>query len=386
MTTLDVSAARQFAMLRQEQFPVAERYVYLNHAALGPLPRRTADAVAAVAADFRDRGMLAERAWLPAVTRARELTARLLHVAPEEIAFTKNTSQGLNIVAAGVPWKPGDVIVTVRGEFPANVYPWLALQQAGVQVRFVQPRQGRILLSDLNQALNGAKMLAISWVQYSNGFRIDLAALSELCRRRGVLLCLDAIQGVGALPLDLRATPVDFCAFGGHKWMLAPQGIGVLYISSRMRELLGPMNTGWMGVAWKNYTAFDYESPLIEGAPRYEEGTRSLAGIAGLEQSLSLLLEIGPATIAGRLSSLTEHLVQRLLARGYQMLTPLLPVERSGIVTFAHGQRSAHELWDRLRASRIVAAVREGGVRISPHLYNTIDEMDAVVDTLEGSS
>lgn len=386
MTTVDVSAARNFAMLRQEQFPVAERYVYLNHAALGPLPRRTADAVAAVAGDFRDRGMLAERTWLPAVTRTRALVARLLNVQPEDIAFTRNTSQGLNIVASSVPWKSGDVIVTIRGEFPANVYPWLALQQAGVQVRFVQPRQGRIMLADLNQALDGARMLAISWVQYSTGFRTDLASLSELCRKRGVLLCLDAIQGVGALPLDLEATPVDFCAFGGHKWMLAPQGIGVLYIHPRVRDMLRPANTGWMGVAWQNYTTFDYDSPLIDGAPRYEEGTRSLVGIAGLEQSLSLLLDVGPAAIASRLAGLTEHLMQRLLARGYQMLTPLLAVERSGILTFYHGQRSSHELWDRLRAARIVAAVREGGVRLSPHLYNTIDEMDAVVDALEGSS
>jgi selenocysteine lyase/cysteine desulfurase len=382
---VDVPAARNFAMLRQEQFPVAERYVYLNHAALGPLPRRTADAVAAVAADFRDRGMLAERTWLPAVTRTRTLVAQMLNVKPDDIAFTRNTSQGLNIVAGSVPWKPGDVIVTVRGEFPANVYPWLALQQSGVQVRFVQPRQGRIMLSDLNQALDGAKMLAISWVQYSNGFRIDLAGLSELCRRRKVLLCLDAIQGAGAIPLDLEATPVDFCAFGGHKWMLAPQGVGVLYINPRVRELLRPMNTGWMGVAWPNYTTFDYDTPLMEGAPRYEEGTRSLVGIAGLEQSLELLLDIGPAVIASRLAGLTQHLLQRLSTRGYQMLTPLLSMERSGILTFCHAQRSSHELWDRLRAARIVAAVREGGVRLSPHLYNTFDEMDAVVDALEGA-
>jgi selenocysteine lyase/cysteine desulfurase len=166
--------------------------------------------------------------------------------------------------------------------------------------------------------------------------------------------------------------------------MLAPQGIGVLYVNPRVRDLLRPANVGWMGVAWQNYTAFDYDTPLFEGAPRYEEGTRSLLGIAGLEQSLSLLLEVGPANIAARLATLTEHLAQRLLARGYQLSTPLLPVERSGILTFFHGQRSAHELWDRLRAARIVAAVREGGVRLSPHLYNTVDEMDAVIDALEG--
>ena len=383
--TAVASSAPDFAALRREQFPVAERYIYLNHAALGPLPRRTADAVAGLAADFRDRGVLAERKWLPAVERTRGLVARLLNVEPDEVAFTKNTSQGLSIVAASLPWQPGDVIVTVRGEFPANVYPWLALQQAGVQVRFVQPRQGRIVLADLDRALDGAKMLAISWVQYSNGFRIDLAAVSELCRRRGVLLCLDAIQGAGALPLDLGATPVDFCAFGAHKWMLSPQGIGVLYVNPSVRERLRPANVGWLGVAWQDYTAFDYDSPLIEGAPRYEEGTRSLVGIAGLEQSLDLLLDVGPETIARRLQALTEHLAQHLLARGYQLMTPFAPEERSGILTVCHGQRSAHELWECLRAARIVAAVREGGVRLSPHLYNTFEEMDTVVEALEGS-
>lgn len=152
----------ELATLRREQFPVVERYTYLNHAALGPLPRRTADVVAEFAADFRDRGVMAEAKWMPVVRRTRRIVADLLRVAPEDIAFTKNTSQGLNIIAAGVPWKPGDTIVTVRGEFPANVYPWLALQHAGVNVRFMQPRNGRIMLSDLQQALDGARMLAIS--------------------------------------------------------------------------------------------------------------------------------------------------------------------------------------------------------------------------------
>lgn len=371
--------------LRREQFPVAEHYIYLNHAALGPLPRRTADVVAEFAADFRDHGSIAEAAWMPVVERTRRLIADLIHTGPEDIAFTKNTSQGLNIVAASIPWQPGDTIVTIRGEFPSNIYPWLALQQAGVQVRFVQPRHGRIMLADLQQALEGAKMLAISWVQYSTGFRIDLEAVSELCQRRGVLLCLDAIQGVGVLPLDLTATPVDFCAFGAHKWLLAPQGIGMLYAGPRVREILQPANVGWSGVAWHEDPQFDYETPPLESAPRFEEGTRSLIGIAGLEQSLLLLSEVGIENIADHLQTLTDHLAQSLLERGYQIQTPLMAEARSGILTFSHLQHSAHELWDRLRAARIVATVREGGVRISPHLYNTIEEIDGIIDALEGA-
>jgi len=377
--------ATDLATLRREQFPVVDHYVYLNHAALGPLPRRTADVVAEFAADYRDRGSMAESKWTPVFERTRRLVADLIHAAPEDIAFTKNTSQGLNLVAASVPWRAGDVVVTVRGEFPSNVYPWLALQQAGVHVRFVQQRNGRILLSDLQQALDGARMLAISWVQYSTGFQIDLHALSEICHQHGALLCLDAIQGAGVLPLDLQATPVDFCAFGAHKWLMAPQGVGILYANPAVRSMLRPTNVGWGSIAWRDGSTYDYESPILESTARFEEGNRSLIGIAGLEQSLRLLLDVGITKIADHVHRLTDHLAERLLQRGFHLQTPLLPEARSGILTFSHGQRSAHELWERLRAARIVAAVREGGVRISPHLYNSVDEIDAIIDALEGS-
>lgn len=376
MTTLP-----ELATLRHAEFPVTERYVYLNHASLGPLPRRTADALAAFAADYRDRGVLAEAKWMPVVERTRGLVGRLLNISPESIAFTKNTSQGLGIVAASIPWRRGDIIVTVRGEFPANVYPWLALKQLGVQVRFVEPRQGRIMVEDLRAALVGARMLAISWVQYSTGFRIDLAAVSALCRKLGVLLVLDAIQGTGVIPLDLQATPVDFCAFGAQKWLLAPQGVGILYVNPAVREQLVPANVGWLGVSWRDYAAFDYDSPLVEGAARYEEGTRSLIGLAGLEQSLELLLEVGPARIAAHLLDLTTYLAERLQERGYQMLTPLQTAHRSGILAITHPQLGASVLFERLRAARIVTALREGGVRLSPHLYNTFEDMDIVLDT-----
>ncbi len=377
------TAELSFEALRRDEFPITERYTYLNHAALGPLPRCTADTVAELARDFRDRGVLAEKKWLSTVTRTRALAAQLLNSSTEDIAFTKNTSQGLSIVATSLPWQPGDVVVTVKGEFPANVYPWLALQHRGVTVRFVQPRQGRICLKELDVALSGARLLAISWVQYSTGFRLDLQAVSELCAKRKVLLCLDAIQGVGALPIDLQATPVDFCAFGAHKWLLAPQGVGILYINQRMYDLLQPANIGWLGVDWHDYTAFDYDSPLLESAARYEEGTRSLIGIAGLEQSLQLLLNLGPERIARHLQALTDHLVDRLQRLGYRLLTPLEQEHRSGIITFCHPQHSAQCIFDALRAARIVGSVREGGVRLSPHVYNTLDEIDAVVEALQ---
>ncbi len=371
------------APLFRDEFPVTDRYIYLNHASLGPLPRRTADAMAAFVADFRDRGVLAEETWMPVVERTRTLAAQLLNVEPATVAFTKNTSQGLGIVASSVPWRAGDVIVTVRGEFPANVYPWLALRQQGVQLRFVEPRRGLITLDDLRAALHGARMLTISWVQYNTGFRCDLAAISQLCRDMGVLLCVDAIQGAGALPLNLSATPVDFCAFGVQKWLLGPQGVGILYVSPVVRDLLHPTNVGWLGVGWRDYAAFDYDSPLLDSAARYEEGTRSLVGLAGLEQSLALILEAGVENIATHLQHLTDALVAALQERGYQFLTPLAPAHRSGIISLTHPQIGAQALFERLRAAEIVAAVREGGVRLSPHLYTSGDDLAQVIEALD---
>jgi selenocysteine lyase/cysteine desulfurase len=369
--------------LRHGEFPVTERFTYLNHAALGPLPRRTANTIAELACDFRDTGVLAAEHWEGAVERTRSLVARAINVHADEIAFTKNTSQGLSIVAAGLPWQPGDVVVAVKGDFPANVYPWLGLQHLGVTIRFVQQRNGMICPNDLEAALPGARLLAISWIQYSTGFRIDLPMLNALCAKHNVLLCLDAIQGLGAWPLDLQATPVDFCAFGGHKWLLSPQGVGVLYVNQRVRDMLQPANVGWLGVKWRDFSAFDYDSPLMATAARYEEGTRSMVGIAGLEQSLGLLLDIGPQRIAQHVEALTDQLMAGLHKFGYRLITPSEPGCRSGIVTFAHPQRSATEIFDALRAEQVVCSVREGGVRLSPHVYNTSQEIDTVLDTLQ---
>jgi len=166
---------------------------------------------------------------------------------------------------------------------------------------------------------------------------------------------------------------------------MAPQGVGILYANPAVRAMLRPTNVGWGSIAWRDGNTYDYESPILEGTARFEEGNRSLVGIAGLEQSLKLLLDVGITTIADHVHRLTDHLAERLLQRGFHLQTPLLPEARSGILTFSHSQRSAHELWERLRAARIVAAVREGGVRISPHLYNSVDEIDAIIDALEGS-
>ncbi|GIV97638.1 MAG: aminotransferase [Herpetosiphonaceae bacterium] len=381
------------AALRSAEFPVTERYTYLNHASLGPLPRRTTAALTELLADFSRRGVLAEARWMPAVERVRRLVSRLLNVEAEDIALVKNTSEGLGLIAAGLPWRPGDVVISAAGEFPANIYPWLALADQDVDTRLVPLREGRIKPEDIAAAIDSAegraRLVSLSWVQYHNGFRCDLAALGAICRERGVLFGIDAIQGAGVLPLDLQVTPVDFCAFGCHKWMLSPQGSGAIFLSANLRSLLRPINTGWLGVDWEDYSAFDYASPLKSGAARYEEGTRSLLGIAGLEQSLGLLCEIGVETIARRLQMLTSRLVQGLLACGVEVYTPLDPACRSGIVSFAvpgaagyDSRQATAALFEALKKQRIVTALRQGAIRISPHVYNTEEEIDLVLDVV----
>lgn len=380
--TMQPLSAADVAALRKNEFPVTERFTYLNHAALGPLPRRTAHAITTLANDVRDTGEMAYHRWSGTVERTRSLVARALNVDANEITWTKNTDQGLSIVAASMSWQPGDVIVAIQGDVPALVYPWLGLQHLGVEIRFVPLRNGVVPMDELAAALPGARLLAISWIQYSTGFRLDLAAVSALCAQFDVLLCLDAIQGLGAWPLDLQAAPVDFCAFDGHKWLLSPQGIGALYVNQRVRDLLQPTNGGWLGAGWGDVSSFDDNRPLRDGAARHEEGTRSLMGIVGLEQSLGLLLDVGPEHIAAHVTCLTSRLIAGLQACGYRVFTPLDAAQRAGIVTFAHGQRSAQELFDALRAAQILCSVREGAVRISPHVYNTADEIDVVLDTL----
>jgi len=364
-------------------FPVTRHYAYLNHASISPLSTRVALAMAQVVVDFREHGGMNEERWMEQVEEVRKLVARLINARPEEIALTPNTSHGLIIVANGLDWQEEDNIVTAETEFPANVYPWVHLKRLGVETRFAPAREGRILVEDVAGMMDErTRLVALSFVEFGTGYRNDLAAIGELCRKRGVLFSVDAIQGLGALPLDVRTCRVDFLSAGGPKWLMGPEGTGIFYCREELIERLTPALIGWRSVVDRD-DYYRYDSPLLPDARRFEPGTRNIPGLVGLGASLETLLEVGIPRIEEQVLALTDHLIEGLEARGYEVATPHeRREERSGIVAFQHKEHPVDGLYRRLMEADVVVSLRGGTIRVSPHFYNVEEELDRLLEAL----
>lgn len=368
-------------------FPVTRRYVFLNHAAVAPVSTRVVVAMNEYLTSVLEAGGLHEDRWLRRVEEARRHAARLIGASPEEVAFLKNTTEGLLTVANGIRWQEGDNVIVPSCEFPANIYPWRNLERRlGVEVRFVKPRGVRLLPEDFFALVDRrTRAIAVSFVEYASGFRNDLDTLGAFCRERGIFLVVDAIQGLGALPLDVSRTPVDFLSADGHKWLLGPEGISLFYCRRERLEDLEPLEAGWMSVVNAEEYAPDYSiytAPLREDALRFEPGTRNNVGIFGLGEAIELILEVGVENIAERLMLLTDHLVEGLRHKGYRILSSLEPKERSGIISFDSPRHDMADLRRRLRDAGIIVALRHNALRVSPHFYNTLEEIDALLETL----
>ena len=365
-------------------FPVTRDLVYLNHAGVAPISTRVEEALRRYGAEASRRGAFDyARVYDAEIERVRQRAAVLIGARPDEIAFVKNTTEGLGLVAAGLEWREGDQVVTCDLEYPSNVYPWWSLRSRGVETRMLRSSRGALPLERVADALRGprVRLLALSSVQYGSGFRADLVALGKLCRERGVLFCVDAIQSLGHLPLDVEDCGIDFLAADGHKWLLSVEGCGLFYCSHRVLDLLTPRVVGWRSVV--DSRDFDrYHLELQPGAGRFEEGTPNTAGIFGLGAAIDLLLELGVDAIAERVLGLSDHLVQGLGARGAELLSPRGPGEASGIVSFRMPHEAPEATARRLRARRIFTVVRRDGVRASPHFYNTPDELDQLLALL----
>ncbi len=362
------------------EFPVKDELIYLNHAAVCPLPRRTAAAVCAMANEYRDRGSWDYPHILETVRRGRERLANLIDAKPHEVAYVKNTTSGLMLAAESIPWREGDNVVVAEIEFPANVYPWLNLQRRGVEVRIVEARDRILHLDDYCAACDrNTRAIAVSWVQYSTGQRMDLPALAGIAREVGAYLIVDAIQGLGALQADVGEMGADVLCADGHKWLLSVEGCGPLFVSDRIIGDLEPFWRGWTSVPDPmNFAAHD--QPLRNDARRFEEGSANTIGAAALDASAGLLLEVGPAEVERRIIALTDLLIDGLRAGGCEVVSPLAPGERSGIVCFRHPSRGADEVVERLTHEGIAAASRLGLVRLSPHFYNDEGEIDRAVE------
>jgi cysteine desulfurase/selenocysteine lyase len=370
---------KQIEALLKHEFPVADKQIYLNHAAVAPWPRRAGDAAHAFAEDNVLHGSLNYPGWTETEDALRTTVAGLIGAGPEDIAFLKNTSEGLSVVAHGFPWATGDNVVISDEEFPSNRIVWESLAPLGVELRRVhlgtEPEQALLQAADEH-----TRLIAISSVEYASGLRMDLERLGFACHQRGIALCVDAIQGLGAIAHDVDAMHIDFLMADAHKWMLGPEGIAVFYCSPAWRERLQLHQYGWHMVEdLYNFDRLDWEPAA--SARRFECGSPNMLGIHVLSASLSLLNEIGLETVESRIVTNSEYLHDALAQQKDLIVISRRESGRiAGIVTFRHRHRAAEELYQRLRESGVMCAQRGGGVRFSPHCYNTEDELRTAIE------
>jgi len=362
----------------RDEFPVTRNLIYLNHAAVAPLPRRSARAMQDLAQDALDFGSLHYGNWMAAYEGLRASTARMINANANEIAIVKNTSEGIAIIATGMQFKTGDVIVGFSEEFPANLFPWRAIESTGVEVRWLSIYDD---LEKIDAAAKGARLLAISFVNYLSGYRVDLSKIGEICRRRGCFFFVDAIQGMGVFPIDVEAMNIDALAADGHKWMLGPEGCGVLYVRQERQEQIKPVQIGWTNFAhYADYASRDMT--LRPSAGRYESGTLNTIGCFGLKASLDFLLEVGVDAARQAVMNLADRLATGADARGFVLYCPRNAEDGSGIVSIQKAGVDSPTLVRQLKDHGIIAAPRQGWIRFAPHFYLSPADIDKVLEEL----
>ena len=361
-----------------DRFPVRQRLIYLNHAAVAPLCKPAADAMKRLADDCSQFGSLHYKEWLDVYEGLRVAAARLIGADRSEIALVKNTSEGIATVAMGLDWKPGDRMVGFREEFPANYFPWKRLEEKGVNVTWLSVTDS---LDQIAQAARGAKLLAISFVQFLSGYRAPIQAIGEICHTNRCIYLVDAIQGLGAFPLDVRSSHIDALAADGHKWLLGPEGCGILYINQALQDRVEPVEFGWTNVAkYNDYASRDMA--LRTDAGRYECGTLNTIGCFGLRAAIEFLLEVGPGEIAPLVQNLGDRIAEGVVNKGYELMGTRTPETGAGIVTFRKPGIDALEIVRKLSAAGISVAPRAGWVRTSPHFYIPPSDIDRMLAEL----
>jgi cysteine desulfurase / selenocysteine lyase len=362
-------------------FPATRRYAYLNHAGVSPTSTRAHDAASAFLDDVLHHGGVNEDAWEEGAERARTSVASLIGATPGQIAFVRNTSHGLGLFAEGLDWSAGDeVLVAASAEYPSNVYPWIHLASRGVVVREIPCRSGVPTPDEIRSVLGPrARVLATSSIGYANGRAVDLGALGALCREHGLLFCVDGIQSVGAMPLDVASAGVDFLSADGHKWLLAPSGCGLCYVGDALVDRLRPVLVGWKSTtdAWNFDRAF-FE--LRRDARKLEEGSPAYAGVHALGAAADLLLEVGLENVERRIHAHLAALTAGLAARGCDVSPE--PSEQRTAITFVPPGGDVTSLAEELRRRHVVVSVRRGRIRVSPHFYNDANDLEALLDAL----
>ena len=385
-------------LLRQEQFPVTDHLVYLNHAAVGPLSQSACAAMERHAREQRDFGAFHWRDWWAEYVDFREEAAALINGEPREISILKNTSEGISFVANGLRWESGDNVVTTDMEFPSNWAPWKRLESRGVECRAVKTEDGRFEPADVERLIDEkTRVVALSLVAFHNGFRPDVETIGQLCRDRNVLFCLDAIQGVGAIRTDVKRWNVDFLAADGHKWMMGPEGTAIFFCSERVRDQLDVLESGWMNVD-RGDAMIGSGVELLRDGRRFEAGSINTNGVYGLRAAIALLRHVGLENVEREVVHITGRLGRMLASIGCVVRSPMPPeagivsieppqgvdFERLAAMCEAGAERNPLRLWHRwLEQNRIICSAREGMLRFSPHFYNDDDDLDDVREAFD---
>lgn len=390
-------------LLRREQFPVTRSLVYLNHAAVGPLSENAYRSMEAQAREQRDVAALNWRDWLREYVEFRAVAASLINARPQEISILKNTSEGISFVAEGLDWKAGENVVTTDMEFPSNFVPWKRLERRGVECRTIVTRGGTFDPDDVAKLIDDkTRVVALSMVSFHNGFVPDLESIGRLCRERGVLLSVDAIQGLGAIRVDVERCGISFLAADGHKWLMGPEGTAIFYVRDEFRNLLEVRETGWLNIR-QGAKIVGSSVDLFEDGRRFEAGSLNTNGVHGLRAAMDLLVELGTEEVEHEVLRIADLLARRLEAIGFIVRSPR--PQKSGIVAVTppklkseaiiarlyEGENvpatsgSAAELYQLqsyLESHRIIATSREGMLRFSPHCYNDESDLDEVIEIL----
>lgn len=376
--------------LSRDEFPVTARWAYLNHAGMGAVPHSAVQTMSRLAMEVARDGELAWPGHKAHVEQVRHRAARLMGVPSTDVAFIKNTTAGVGMVANGLDLVAGDRVIVSDLDFPSSLYPWLALRERGVRVDLVRPQGSAEALpvdafAEVIADGPPPAVVAVSWVQFRRGWRIDLPALARVVHDAGALFSVDVIQGLGAIPAELETWGVDFAMADGHKWLLGPPGAGLLYVRGEHQHRLRPLEPGWNSMShreeWDNLGYV-----LDRSARRYEGGMPNLSGIAALGASLDLLLDAGVPAIWRHVDALCQRASHGLRRLGVTVITDQAPNHRSGILSAVVPDHDSTELRDRLRSHGIVVGARSSSLRISPHGYNTHEEIDRLLAAVSGLS
>ena len=360
-------------------FPVTKQYAYFNSAAVAPLSTHARNAMRRLLRDQCDSGAVHYAEWFETYDRCREAAARLLNASPDEIALVANTSAGISTVAAGLHAQPGDNVVIPDAEFPANVYPWMALR--GVEVRRVAKRGGRLVAYDVARHVDArTRAVSVSFVDWLTGHRANLEEIGAVARDRGALFVVDAIQGLGALPLDVEACGIDALAADGHKWICGPEGAGILYVRREARERIAPTRPSWLSVRYP--TRFlDYDLAPAPNALRYQDGTPNTCGIHGLLAALDLILDVGVKSIAKRVLALARQVREGARARGVELVCEVEDDEASGITSFRLEDATVYAT--ALEQRGVIVSAREGSLRVATHHFNNEADVERLLEAFQ---